>query len=145
MQQEDAKVQRFTFSKAERICSQNQITGLVDNRCKVFCYPFKCFYELRPASEGETLNRMLVCVPKRHFKHAVDRNRLKRLTREAYRLQHQKHLDAWTRPAGLQASLFFYYVADEILPYNFIESKIIEVMLRLRKTDLNGSACEKNH
>ena len=134
MQPENANKQSFTFPKEERICSRIQIENLLQKKQKVFCYPFKCFYDFQPAME-RAHNLMMVSVPKRIFKHAVDRNRLKRLTREAYRLNHQQHLDTWTESAGLQARLFFYYVGDEILPYKFIENKIIEILQRLSKIE----------
>lgn len=134
MPPENANNQNFTFSKEERICSRIQIENLLQKKQKVFCYPFKCFYDFKPAEEGER-NQMMVSVPKRIFKHAVDRNRLKRLTREAYRLNHGKHFDTWTSEKGMCAQLFFYYVGDEILPYKFIENKIIEILQRLSKTE----------
>lgn len=132
MQPEDANRKPFAFPKSSRICSRLQIENLLKKKQKVFCYPFKCFYDFRPATDGDCGNQMLVSVPKRHFKHAVDRNRLKRLTREAYRLQHGQHLDSWTAPLKLHADIFFCYVADEILPYSFVENKIIEILKRLR-------------
>lgn len=50
-------------------------------------YPIKCFY--RRVTRGEVAVQLAVVVSKRRFKHAVDRNRVKRLMREAYRLQKQ--------------------------------------------------------
>lgn len=133
MPQENANNQRFTFSKSERICSRLQIENLLRKRQGFFCYPFKCYYDFTSKTDKRTVNQLLVSVPKRNFKHAVERNRIKRLTREAYRLQHRRHLDAKTDEKNLCADIFLFYVGKEILPYNLIENKIIEVLSRLCK------------
>ncbi|MDA9018010.1 ribonuclease P protein component, partial [bacterium] len=59
-------------------------------------------------------------VPKRNFKSAVIRNRLKRQLREAYRLQ--KHL--LKNEEELKFSLFFLYISNEMLPYSEIETSL---------------------
>ena len=59
-------------------------------------------------------------VPKRNFKSAVIRNRLKRQLREAYRLQ--KHL--LKNEEELKFSLFFLYISNEMLPYTEIETSL---------------------
>ena len=132
MQPEDANNQHLTFSKKERICSKLTIERVLDKKQKVFVYPYKCFYDFIPASEEADVNRILVSVPKRSFKHAVDRNRLKRLTREAYRLNHRQEFDSQL-PDGIRADLILFFVGRELLPYNLIESKIIEILHRLKK------------
>lgn len=132
MQPEDANKQHLTFSKEERICSKLTIERLFDKQQKVSFYPYRCFYDFTPVTDETKVNRILVVVPKRTFKHAVDRNRLKRLTREAWRLHHRQELDPYL-PDGIRADLMFYYVGRDLLPYNSIESKIIEILHRLTK------------
>ena len=132
MQPEDANNQHLTFSKKERICSKLTIEKLLEKKQKVFVYPYKCFYYFTPVSNEADVNRIMVNVPKRLFKHAVDRNRLKRLTREAYRKNHRHEFDCHL-PEGIRADLLFFYVGNELLPYNFVENKIIELLQRLTK------------
>ena len=132
MQPEDANKQHLTFSKEERICSKLTIERLFDKQQKVSIYPYRCFYDFTPVSDEAKVNRILIIVPKRSFKHAVDRNRLKRLTREAWRLHHRQEFDPHL-PDGIRADLMFYYVGRDLLPYNLVESKIIEILHRLTK------------
>ena len=132
MQPEDANKQHLTFSKEERICSKLTIERLFDKQQKVSFYPYRCFYDFTPVTDEVKVNRILVVVPKRSFKHAVDRNRLKRLTREAYRLNPRQEFDSQL-PANTRADLIFFYVGRELLPYNLIEDKIIEILHRLNK------------
>ena len=132
MQPEDANKQHLTFPKEERICSKLTIERLFDKQQKVSFYPYRCFYDFTPVTDEVKVNRILVVVPKRSFKHVVDRNRLKRLTREAYRLNHRQEFDSQL-PEGIRADLILFYVGRELLPYNLIEDKIIEILHRLNK------------
>ena len=90
MQQDDAKQISYTFSKKERICSKIVLTQLIKEQQVLFCYPYKCYYRIEPISQPLIIHQIAISVPKKIFRLAVDRNRIKRLTREAYRLN--KHL-----------------------------------------------------
>ena len=77
---------RHTFPKEERLCSRNDISRLlakgrfveVQGGVLRFC---------RLSGTGSGLNRVMVSVPKKIFKRAVSRNRMKRRIREAWRLR----------------------------------------------------------
>lgn len=75
----------FSFTKSEKVVSLKIIESLFSNKCeKVFLYPFKVSFIF--LNEQFTQNQVLIIVPKRNFKKAVDRNRIKRQIRELYRL-----------------------------------------------------------
>ena len=59
----------------------------------------------------------------RNFKKAVDRNRIKRLSREAYRLQKQPLLDR-LQEKGLSLAVFFIYTGKELPDYRTVTEKI---------------------
>jgi ribonuclease P protein component len=68
----------------------------------------------------------------RHFKKAVDRNRIKRLSREAYRLQKQPLIDVLAEK-GLSMALFFIYTGKELPDHNTVKVKIGVLLQKLIK------------
>lgn len=73
------------FTKAERLSSKKEITALFNEGKSFAISHIRVVYRFLPKQEGRP-NAILVSVPKKYFKHAVDRNLLKRRIREAYRL-----------------------------------------------------------
>ena len=76
-----------TLGKEERICSKKQIDELFNGKCSktMTAYPIRVVYAVRTCVESEPQAQIMVSVSKRYFKHAVQRNRVKRQLREAYR------------------------------------------------------------
>jgi ribonuclease P protein component len=91
-----------TFPKAQRLKSRNQIEALFRSGKSFSVFPLKVLYRW----EGEELPKVGVGAPKRFFKRAVDRNRIKRLLREAYRLQKQILLES-SSAKGLHVFLIY--------------------------------------
>jgi ribonuclease P protein component len=79
-------------------------------------------------------------VSSKHFKKAVDRNRIKRITREAYRLQKQilyHRLDQNKQ----RLAVFFIYTAKELLPYSLVKDKMGIILKKiLQIADENNTA-----
>lgn len=113
---------RFTFKKNERLCEKKSIGRLFKEGKPFFQYPFKIIY--LPFNEPVNYPaKVLISVPKRHFKKAVDRNRIKRLVRESYR-KHKMIL--WENsPSHPHFLIAFVYTATQQHDYPFIEKKII--------------------
>lgn len=81
----------LTLSKEERISGRKQIEKLFGGGSRsLSAFPLRLVYLLADREPQEPAAKILVSVPKRHFKHAVKRNRVKRQVREAYRKN--KHL-----------------------------------------------------
>lgn len=129
---------RHTFRKAERLCSKKHIEALFagDNR-SLTAYPLRAVYT---ETEDEKIVNcksisLLISVSKRHFKHAVDRNRAKRLIREAYRLNKGLLLDHL--PEDTQLDLAFIWMSDELCDYAIIETKMKTILQRIAEK-ING-------
>ena len=75
----------FSYPKKEKLKSQKRIEQLFSEGKSVNAYPLRMVY-LKSDFNGNTTFKTGVTVSKRNFKKAVDRNRIKRLLREAYRL-----------------------------------------------------------
>lgn len=73
------------FPKFERICKENDIQALFKKGEGVSVYPFRVIYLFRRDESRPVTVRLLVSVSKKRFHHAFKRNRVKRLTREAWR------------------------------------------------------------
>ena len=102
------------LGKRERLSGHKQIDALFGGGSQsVTVYPIRAVYRLSACSEGQPPVRLLVSVPKRHFKHAVDRNRVKRQLREAYRLQKQMLHEAMQAHEAQELLLAFIWLSDQ--------------------------------
>lgn len=117
----------FTLKRKEMIKSKKTIDYLFGGGAKSFCvYPIRVVYkeQLDPNTSTHTL---LVSVSKRKFKHAVDRNRVKRLIRESYRLNKNK-LPETTLESNKPLALAFIYLSDKIQPYVKVNEAIQKIL-----------------
>jgi len=116
----------LTFSKRERIVSRKLIEQLFSKGSSqsMSAFPLRIVY-IQKERDGEPL-QVLVSVSKRHFKHAVDRNRVKRQIREAYRLN--RHLLAQRIPEGISIALAFIWLSDEHCDSQRIEKSVSRLM-----------------
>lgn len=87
-------MKQFTLPKTERLYLRESISELFANGSSFTAYPYRVVYlikeetdETRPSEERQSRCSIMTVAPKKRFKHAVDRNHVKRLTREAYRKQ----------------------------------------------------------
>ncbi len=76
--------QAHSFGRKEKLKNKERITQLFEEGKTLKAYPLKLIY--LSIDEQEVAIKVGVAVPKRSFKSAVKRNRIKRLMREAYRL-----------------------------------------------------------
>lgn len=122
-----------TFRKRERMTSNLLIEALFDNGSSqsVSAFPLRAVYQAIDRREGHGPAQILISVPKKRFKHAVDRNRVKRQIREAYR-QHKQLL--WEGMAENQEMLVgFIWLSDRHYPSKEVEARVVKIMHRIAK------------
>ena len=100
-----------TFNKREKLKNRKLLDQLFTKGRSVSAFPLKVFYSVLPAETEETV-RAGVGVSARNFSKAVDRNRIKRLLREAYRLNKSMLHDALNTDQK-KAAVFLLYIGKE--------------------------------
>ena len=112
----------LTFRKRERMVSQRLIDDLFagGSSRSVAAFPLRAVYKLRERNDHDEPLQMLISVPKKHFHHAVDRNRVKRQVREAWR--HHKQL-----------LVAFVWLSDSFLSTQEVEERVAGIVKRLQE------------
>jgi ribonuclease P protein component len=119
-------MRRFTFTKDERLSKEKTIKELFEKGSSFYLYPFKVIHIPNPDKGANAINQVLISVSSRQFKRAVDRNKIKRRIREAYRLQKEV-----LNTKSEKAIFTFIYTAKEILPYAELKEKVLMAMTKL--------------
>ena len=118
---------RNTFKKHERLCSRLLMDRLFqgDNR-SVSAYPIRAVFLPVERSEQQSVS-VLISVPKKRFHDAVDRNRVKRQLREAYRKHKHALIEQMSeREQGLLIA--FVYVSPQIESTDYIEKRMTRLL-----------------
>lgn len=99
-----------SFSKPEKLKSQKLIKEVFEQGASIKRFPVRLLYIEKTSLEN---HQAAFAVPKKNFKSAVHRNRLKRQLREAYRLQK----DLLSKDHGKKFVMIFLFIGKEPLPY----------------------------
>lgn len=109
-----------TFPKYERLCGQLRIASLYKEGRKFVVWPIRVTY--LPHIEN---TEVLIWAPKALFKHAVDRNRLRRQMREAWRLNKSDLQHPYT--------LAINYIDKQMQPYAVIDKAVKKAIKKLNE------------
>jgi ribonuclease P protein component len=127
-----------TFPSFERIKSRKLFDLLYTKGKSWQRHPFRMVWSEIPYRENAPL-MVAVAVPKRRMPHAVDRNRMKRLIREAYRLNRQDLADLLVNEEKGLAILFIF---QSEAPLSFAETQEKIILLLQRLIQLYGPPAE---
>lgn len=109
-----------TLTKAERLYLRDEIKDLFSNGKSFITYPLRVVYLLSDTPPQGVRCSIMIAVPKKRFKRAVKRNRIKRLIRESYR----KNKHSWI--AYLENNNKFAKIAFTMVGENLPDCKTIE-------------------
>ena len=129
-----------SFQKRERMVSRKLIDTLfgacpakqgLESRGSqsMAAYPLRAVFMKKVRARDDAPVQVLVSVPKKHFKHAVDRNRIKRQVREAFRQHKQLLYEALAEQE--QLLLAFIWLSEEHYPSQHVESRVVSLMQRV--------------
>ncbi len=121
------------FPKSEHLRGEKTIENLFKNGKVFIAYPFRVVYLNVNHPDEKIPVRTMVSVSKKKFKKAVNRNRIKRLMRETYRLN-KAELIAFSTDKSLKLHVAFQYIADEILCFDEVNNKMQKALEKLKKT-----------
>ena len=118
-----------TLPKRERLCSRYLIDRLFEpgNSRSFTAYPLRAVFRCGDDTATE-VTQILISVPKRQFKHAIDRNRVKRQVREAYR--NNKTL----LPPDSACSIAFIWLDSKHYPSSVVTAKVRNLLHRINES-----------
>lgn len=120
----------YGLTKSERLNSQLVIDKLfAGGNASMAAFPLRIVYMQMEKDEHPPVS-ILVSVPKKRFRHAVDRNRMKRLVREAYRLN--KHI-LWNALEGkdFHLALAFVCITDTLPSFHTVNKSVTKALTRV--------------
>jgi ribonuclease P protein component len=134
-------MKRNTFPLKEHLKSKRVIEQVYANGASVTSFPLRAIFIEQPTEEQEPTAAILINVSKKRFRHAVDRNLVKRRIREAYRTSKHPFIEALENN-GKKMAVAIIYIDNKHNSTAFIRKK----MARLLESILTkgGTTCEKS-
>jgi len=118
----------FSFSKKERLKNKVEIESLFSEGNRFFEYPFNVIWKVDYNSD--TLLKIAVSVPKKKIPNATERNKIKRLVREAFR-KNKTIIQQALESKNVKLHLMLVYSQSNIKSISEIKDKISVTLQRL--------------
>jgi ribonuclease P protein component len=118
--------------RQQKLKSRSAIDALFRGGQRFSVYPVLTWYRWTASTEGKGGIEAGFSCSKKHFKKAVDRNRVKRLMREAWRLQ-KSELLLFAQEQNLKAEVFLIFLDKTLPAYETIYAAVGKSLLQLKK------------
>jgi ribonuclease P protein component len=125
-------MKQFGLNKHQKIKHKKEIEALFEAGNMVKSFPLRCVFNLKNVIENDNAEhyRIAVSVSKKLFKNATDRNRIKRLLREAIRLN-KTNLYTYLEQNKLQLNAFYFYTSNTEISFVEINKLVLKVNAKL--------------
>ena len=121
---------KYTFRKPEHLCLKREIEELFSaGNTSMSAFPMRATFKQLPYDGKGPQVKILLSVSKRHFKHAVDRNRAKRQLREAYRLRKPVFLSSL--PTHVALHIAFIWLSDRPICSEQVHTRMDTLLRRI--------------
>ena len=115
-------MERYFFKKEERLCNKRLLQQLYQRGSSFLLYPYRVVF--LPHKDLPYPVQVVLSVPKRNIKHAVDRNLIKRRMRELYRLQKAKSIYPFMQERQDSMLLGIQYIGKVAEPYTRMQQRM---------------------
>jgi ribonuclease P protein component len=122
---------RYTFGKDERLKREQHIETLFRSGKAFSVFPLRAIWRPVPRNAEPSPVRIGFSVPKKKFRKAVSRNRIRRLMREAWRLN--KHALYASLPPDMQLHLFLIFTDVTEPDFDTVHGALLQCISRLQK------------
>lgn len=123
--------------KKQKLCSSVAIDLLfasgADSR-RALAYPLRAIWRENPGRRCDAPLQMLISVPKKRLRHAVDRVKMRRRVREAFRLNQS----AYPLPEGARVDMAFIYVANGLESYAAVEQAVCRLLDKMAASEASA-------
>jgi len=134
---------KYGFGKEERLCSRKEITRLFEEGNSFFSYPFNLIW-IKSDNKLHFPAQFAISVSRKSFKKAVTRNRIKRLIREAWRLE-KSVLYEYLKQHNICLIVMLIYIGNDVPRHAELRPKVVELIrnfsLHLDKSGRSKYSC----
>lgn len=121
----------YRLRKCERLCSRTAMDNLFAQGQSTIAYPLRAVYRYRES--GDHFAQIMVTIPKKKIRKAVQRVLLRRRIRESYRLHRHELLSPTLLARQQGVDVAFIYLSEDVHPYALIEAKMRELLTRIAR------------
>lgn len=117
-------MKKFGYSKVEKLKQKKEISALFERGKWRSCGRIRMIILKNKTEDASSNNRVGISVSKRYFKKATDRNRIKRLLREAYRLNKNVFAEKF---GNSNVVMIFWNSPEKPRDYSTVESELLSL------------------